>query len=179
MAKTYRTCSSKDAADGQRRCQTRGLAFLEVTAFLPILVALLGGTLYIGRLSTQKFEALSAVRRCAWTIALAGCKAVPPECSSLASTDNQSGSQSTDALRTGLQSERVAAALPDSARSALDSAMEGMFAERVSAREARKVKRPRLLGGGTVNVGASYTLPCNSKNADVWDAGVDIFKSFL
>ena len=162
-----------------RRPSTRGLAFLEVTMFLPLLVALLLGTLYVARLYTQKLETLTAVRRCAWVIASSGCQSVPADCRSQRSQNEVIQKKLEDRLSQVAEPHSGEPPLPVPAQRALTTGTHGIMMERVSAKDERTVARPRLFGGETVKVGSTFSLPCNSKNAEVWEAGLDVFKSFL
>lgn len=162
----------------------RGAAYAEA-----LLVILFAGVIwcsivYVTRLHSARQRARLGARHCAWVIAVAGCREIPEECRGSGRTRGTpsprlqkelSGAFGTRGDPPGDDADRIAS----NARQAVDAEVEGLIFERISVEQSRSVRRPLRYGGGTIEVGASYTLPCNSRPTSVASHARDLFRKIV
>ncbi len=166
----------------RRRTQQAGVATVEAVIAIVFFVLVYWSVIYVGRLNEARAATLVEVRGCAWTIAARGCGDVPDRCkdSNVGRLEsNPEQSQKFDPVRQEAPRGEAASALDAESQSALTTEIDGLLYERLHAKSERALERPPLYGGDTVKVGASYTLPCNSRPSDfldqierIWNAAI-------
>ncbi len=155
---------------GRRHALRRGAAMVEALVAIVFFTLIYWSIVYVGRLNEARSAALVEVRGCAWSIAVSGCGEVPARCR------GSSESKLGQSARLQKKFEPVTQDAPTDSgtlgvesQSALNEQIDGLLYERIRARRTRSVRRPPLYGGGTVEVAAEYTLPCNSRPTSVRD----------
>jgi hypothetical protein len=148
------------------------VATVEAVIAIVFFVLLYWSVIYVGRLNEARAAALVEVRGCAWTIAARGCGDIPDRCkgSDVAQLEqNPEQKEKFDPVHQAADEGEEKSALDAESQSALTTEIDGLLFERLQAKSERVIERPPLYGGDTVNVGAHYTLPCNSRPGDFMD----------
>lgn len=158
-------------SSSDRSSRERGVASIEAVIMLPLMCIVFAGVLYVNQLVSRTQRSTSVARGCAWRVAASGCAEIPPECPE-ASTDGespaksrleQSGAPSSLDLK-GLASEEGAAD-DDRTQNVLadiGARLNEFFLDRYEAQIEEEFEKSQILGGGTVTIDRSFSLPCNS-----------------
>lgn len=154
---------------------------------LPLICIVFAGVLYVSQLVSAAQRASSAARSCAWRVAASGCDDIPPECSeaadkagsTLKSRAEQAGAPTSlrlDSLaqeQGAEQDERTSSVLAE-----IGARLNELFSDRYEARIEEEFERSRLLGGETIRVNRSFSLPCNTKPASAEGLADALFDEF-
>ncbi len=138
----------------------RGAATIEAILAISVFVIVWTGVLLMGRSYSAKLEVKSRARTCAWLQSVNSCD-VEIDCASSFGDGNIS--DASDIIGDQASSAGEGTWFEELLDDTLDAAVERLFGERTTVELATEVERPILLGGETVAVSASYSLPCNTK----------------
>ncbi len=158
--------------------QVRGAATVEALLVLSTFFIIWAGVNFLGNLYQGKMLAQAVARSCAWRISVGGCEKIPDNCSATSASSN-SGTAKAENLKG--ESRNATGGQEDASplQRQLDSEVEGLFSQRISATGGKVVEQPILLGAEGSTVGASYSLPCNSKPQSVLNLASEVFGNFL
>ncbi len=131
---------------------------LETAALLPLLIGLLAGLVYIGRLSTTALALGAKNRSCAHRIALDGCRAIPPECVATPSERGRSAEELASERRLEETLAETEASGPTN--DAVSTLLGSLFGASTSVESVAEVERPETLKGGKVAVERRFEMPC-------------------
>lgn len=150
---------------------SEGAIYIESVVMLPFLMLLFGLVLYVHRDFSARHDASSRARQCAWAYAARGCSGPLPEgC-------RETGRRSSGELDDG-SSTSVLATL--SAIPLVGGFVDAFFGRIQTVASHREVARPRVIGGGTLRVGATYTTICNEAPPDTaLDAAASMLRGFF
>lgn len=130
---------------------------------LPVLVLLFVAIFFYRDLSGARHAAATQARSCAWLYSANNCREVPPGCEGVLTNTTAIGDVSDASLPIPSIGEgkeenrnvnRIVGGL-------LESAIVTLFGSGAKAHASREVKRPALLGGGTLTTSNDYHLACN------------------
>lgn len=154
-----------------RRVRVRGIASVEAAIMLPLLCLVFAGVLYVNKLVTSTQLAASTVRRCAWQIAASGCGKVPEDCPEANREEDPALKNRMDeaGVTTSLAPERLESEggpVPEGsgvyeAFKDISVKLNELLLDRFEISDEEEFERQELLGGKTVTVGRSFSLPCN------------------
>ncbi len=153
-----------------RRAGMRGIASIEAAIMLPLLCLVFAGVLYVNKLITNTQLAASTVRRCAWQVAASGCGNVPEDCPEVDREEDPALKNRMEeaGVTTSLAPERLESAGPVPEGSGVFEAFKDIAArlnelllDRFEVSDEKEFERGELLGGETITVGRSFSLPCN------------------
>ncbi len=145
----------------QKNKARRGTATIEAILALSVFIIVWAGVLYMGRAYTARLELKSKVRACAW-IQSAGYCSADVDCSTSLSAGGGGGG--SEEILSGLGGdEGKDDGLVGAIRTMLSSQVDALFGERATVAASKEVARPVQFGGESVAVGASYSLPCNTR----------------
>lgn len=149
----------------------RGIASVEAAIMVPLLCLVFAGVLYVNKLITNTQLAASTVRRCAWTVAASGCGEIPADCPDASRESDPALKNRMDeaGVTTSLEPERLESAggsVPEGsgvlqAFAEIGAKLNELLLDRIELVDEKEFKRGELLGGETVTVGRSFSLPCN------------------
>jgi hypothetical protein len=75
----------------------------------------------------------------------------------------------------GKQEESLGQKIADAFQEVLMNQIKGLFSKRVEASSIKEVPKPPVVGEGVVEVGGSFSLPCNTKEFSVEDIASDVW----
>ncbi len=161
------------------------MAYVEAVIVVGFFVVIYASVLYATGQRESRHRALVTARSCAWRMADGGCGDIPPVCQASnlkrkpPSADDQK--HLSEAYRSEAAGDRGPGAtdrekaLDQGSEEMVNAKVDGLLFERVEASGKHTMRRPPLYGGGEVTIGASYSLPCNSKAdgapsaSDLWN----------
>ena len=143
-----------------RRRRIRGVASIEAVMFLPVLILVFAGILFVIRQGRASMQARSQARSCAWRISAAGCGETPEDCVSEKSSEETSNSgkerlEKADAFQ-GIQGSSFAA-------KEIENRLDGLLVERTTSVVKVTYKQPGILVQDDEGESASESSPSGAK----------------
>lgn len=131
---------------------------LETAILLPLLIGLLAGLIYVGRLGVTALTLGAKNRDCAHRIALAGCRSIPTECAASPTESPRSSAEAESErhLRESLAHTEASGPTND----AVSALLSDLFGSSTRVESVDELERPRMLGGGKVAVARGLSMPC-------------------
>lgn len=153
----------------------RGIATIEAILILAVLAILWGGVRYVTALGLEHLRAEEHARSCAWRIASTGCQEIPDDCQAKEEAETPSPKMGQLPNHDGAAQQHSA---NQEVQSATDAAISGLFFKRTETSSGGEVSRPAILGGESVEVAGSHTLPCNQPPAPTENLARRLFSVF-
>lgn len=138
---------------------------------LPTLILLFAWASYLGNLYANRQLLNSEARSCAWRIAAHGCSETPRDCEAQETKHELDESmknriaqaENFNSTRDEAESGEGDSAKSSSTAEAIGDQIESMLMDRIEIAPSRQLERPKYLGGESVTLKSSFSLPCNSK----------------
>jgi hypothetical protein len=159
------------------REQQRGAATVEAILALFAFILIWSGVIYMGRLYQTQLQAKATARTCAWLMSASACQSTPSECSVV--IHDEDDSDKSQNLKDRAETLAFRGRIARLAQAPLKGQLANLFGGHVGATSAHPIERPPLLGGGTVELSARYSLPCNTKKTTVKDTASDMMNTVL
>lgn len=168
---------------GLHRLRQRGVASVEALIVIGFLLIIWASVLYVARSHEARQLARLTARECAWKIAVSGCREVPPQCRGAAvgrAPGDDRLEENFVPVEDAVQgTPRDEDGVTEGARELVGAQVEGLLFERITAHASRTVRQPATYGGGTLDVAATYSLPCNSTPTSVGDQARSFFDAIV
>jgi hypothetical protein len=153
--------NSSPAKSSQRSRRRRGVATAEAVVALPVLVLLFAGIFFFRDRASAQHETATRARTCAWLYSAGDCRAIPAGCEGVL-TDTSAVGDASEIPLPGISGDSeqnrevngIVAGL-------LDRALVTLFGTGVKAHATKDVRRPGVLGAGTLELSSDYHLSCN------------------
>ncbi len=163
--------------------RTRGVASVEAAVALPFFVLLFVGLNFLRAAVLKKHELSMTARTCAWLYSQSNCQVIPNGCQNLLGSPGVSNSSASQQLHDKLKggaSEAAAltAIVSKIVNDLLGPALDAAFGESFDAAPRGSVEKPKLFGGGSLEVSGQYHLACNLKQETPLDVVTDAWKIF-
>lgn len=150
---------------------------------ITFLVMLWIGLRYLSHAYILAQSSRARARGCAFHVATNDCSSIPDFCQVSVEEAESEQPQGLDALSETLEGggaddnddNKYQAATQEELSSEIRN---GLFQRAETTTEA-ELERPRLLGGGTADLGQAFSLPCNPKPGTLMDKVLDLFQQLL
>jgi hypothetical protein len=163
-----------------RHAHRRGAATAEALILLTFFILVWTGVRYVGHLSAVRLRARAEVRHCAFYIATHGCEDVPDHCAASTESSGPSAAEKEDTAELTEKSEEAESSpFTEAVVDIMNTALGLDLFERAEAQVAASIDRPPLIGGETVDLGQSMSLPCNPVNKSLTDVLVGVLTDLL
>lgn len=169
------------------RSRERGIASIEAAIMLPLMCLVFAGVLYVAQLISAAQHSTRIARSCAWRVAVSGCEEIPPDCPE-SSSDGASTTKSrldqaggpTSLNLEGLAAEEGATgdSRTESVLGQIGARLNEFFLDRYEANVEEEFEKSQILGGETVTIDKSFSLPCNSKPSAAEGLADALFNDF-
>lgn len=164
-------------------CRTRGVASVEAAVALPFFVLLFVGLNYMRAAVLKKHELSMTARTCAWLFSESNCQVIPDGCQNVLGSPSVSASSASQQLHDKLKGGASEAAaltqvVSNIITDLLGPALDAAFGESFDAVPHSSVDKPKLFGGGSLEVFGHYHLACNLKQETPLDVVTDAWKIF-
>lgn len=146
---------------------------LEGVLLLPVLLGLLAGLIYLGRLGRTALELGARNRSCAHRIALDGCRTIPPECRAVRSESARSPEEAESERK--LRETLVTTEASGPTNDAVGALLGALFGSSTTVTLTEEVRRPRPQGGDSRELSHTFPMPC----APVPEKPEDVARSTL
>ena len=183
MTANTRLSDHRQHANYRGHCRTRGVASVEAAVALPFFVLIFVGLFYVRATILKKHELATTARSCAWLFSQSNCQVIPNGCHDVLGSPGTSSSKESqelhDLLKTGADgASDITGVVAKIVDELLGSVLDAAFGESFDALPRGSIEKPKLFGGGTLQVTGRYHLACNLKEEQPIDVVTHAWKIF-
>jgi hypothetical protein len=139
----------------------RGVATVEAVVALPVLVLLFVAVFFFRDRAGAQHETATRARSCAWLYSANDCRGIPAGCEGVLTDTSAVGDASEIPMPAIAGDSEENRKVNGIVSGLLDKALLTLFGSGVKAHATKGVRRPSVLGEGTLELSSDYHLACN------------------